>query len=282
MLRKIKKKFKLWLGWGSKINYATDKEYILNPNKQERYTGKVAVVTGGGGALGRSICVRLASEGAKVYIAGRSLTALNKVQEEIRKLGFDAEAIQLDVNSEESIEKELGGIPKIDLLVNCAGGSTRDKSSELADQSVEVIDSMLNTNLRGTMLCCRTAIRKMREQQVGRIINISSAVGMRGMSKFSDYSASKAGVIGFSQSLALELAKYNITVNCVAPGFIQRGTIDEETFAHISKKCPMNKIGSHEDIANAVAFLGSDEAGFITGQNLAVDGGRTLGLYSER
>lgn len=280
MSYKIKKMIKKILRWGNNNVYLSEKEYVLNPSKMKRFDGKIAIITGASGAIGRAISIRLASEGAIVYVAGRTISNLKLIVDEIRSLGFNANVLELDVTNEKSIEK-LIEFERIDIFVNCAGGSTRNKSCPFPEQTTEIINDMLDMNLKGTMFCCRVVSRKMKEQKYGHIINISSAVAMRGMANFCDYAASKAGVIGFSQSLALEMAPYNITVNCISPGFIQRGTIQNETYDRILKKCPMNKIGSHEDIAAAVAFLASDEAGFITGQNLAVDGGRTLGLYSE-
>lgn len=169
----------------------------------------------------------------------------------------------------------------MDILVNCAGGSTRGNCADLIDQSVEMIDEMLNTNLRGSMLCTREFGKLMRQSGAGKIINIASVIGEHGKPKFSDYAASKAGIIGYTKSVAQEMGLMGITVNCVSPGFIQRDEFNEQQLPYLLKSNFMNKVGSSEDVAAAVAFLASNDADFITGQNLCVDGGRSLGLHGD-
>lgn len=200
---------------------------------------------------------------------------------EITELGFNADVLVMDITDADTITKAFKSLPRIDILMNCAGGSTREKNSLLAYQDVQVIDDILDMNLRGTILCCRSALNKMYEQKSGKVVNIASSIGFQGLARFSEYAATKSGVIGLTKSLALESGKYNVNVNCVAPGFIQRGEYTDEQLNRLNHKCPMNKPGTHEDIAAAVAFLASDEAGYITGHTLLVDGGRSLGLYGE-
>jgi 3-oxoacyl-[acyl-carrier protein] reductase len=170
---------------------------------------------------------------------------------------------------------------KIDILVNCAGGSTRGMNAYLHEQSVEMIDSMLNTNLRGSILCSREAAKYMVKQRAGKIINIASVIGLRGKARFTDYAASKAGIIGYTSSLTIELGEFSINVNCISPGFIQRGMYTDEQIPYMLNSNYLKRVGTPEDIACAVAFLASSEADFITGQNLCVDGGCSLGLHGD-
>ena len=191
----------------------------------------------------------------------------------------------LDVTDNISIEKAYNEIVSrghlVSILINCAGGSTRNRAKLLVDQDIDVIDEMLDTNLRGSMLCTRTFGHKMKENGFGKIINISSVIGERGKPKFFDYAAAKAGIIGYTKSVAQELGSYGINVNCVSPGFIQRGEFTQEQLPFLINSNFMNKVGTPEDIAEAVAFLASERAGFITGLNLCVDGGRSLGLHGD-
>jgi len=284
MIRKLKKVARRIIGINS-IYYNADKDYVLNVSEHKRFEGKVALVTGGSGAIGRAICMRLALEGAYVVVCGRRLETTGKVVAEIKQYGCRAESAILDVTNEKAIEMAVDKIVNnhkhIDILVNCAGGSTRTKNANLHEQSIEMIDEMLTTNLRGSMLCTRAVSKKMIEQKSGKIVNISSVIGLRGKAKFSDYAASKAGIIGYTASVAIELGKYGININCVSPGYIQRGIYTDEQLPYLLKSNCMNRVGTHEDISAAVAFLASDDANFITGQNLCVDGGRSLGLHGD-
>ncbi len=244
--------------------------------------GKAVVVTGGSGAIGRAICFKFAANGATVYVGGRNVQNVQRVVDEIRSLNLLAEAFIIDIADSESVDKAFDKINNIDILVNCAGGGSRDKMKNLAQQDITVIDEILNTNLRGTILCTQKAAKKMILHQRGKIIIISSAVGIQGKAAYSEYGAAKAGMIGFCKSIALELGKFCINVNCVSPGFIQRGEYDEQKEKWLKNTNCLHKVGELEDIANAVYFMASDNAKFITGQNLIVDGGRTLGLYGDR
>lgn len=264
--------------------FSMKREYVIKTGEL-RFTGKVAVVTGASGVIGGAIAWRLGYEGATVYLGGRNKTKLSQTVTEMMAQGIRAQSMEIDVTDEKSIEnaakmiKETEG--KIDILVNCAGGSARGNCANLIDQSIEMIDEMLNTNLRGSMLCTREFGGLMKQAGSGKIINIASVIGEHGKPMFSDYAASKAGIIGYTKSVAQELGPVGINVNCVSPGFIQRGEFNERQLPYLLASNFMNKVGSSEDIAAAVAFLASDDASFITGQNICVDGGRSLGLHGD-
>ncbi len=264
------------------VVYNVTKPYELIQEESLPLKDQIAVVTGGSGALGRAICVKLASKGAKVYVSGRTKNTVQKVVDEILSLNLSAEPLVMDVADENSIESAFAVLPDIDILVNCAGGGARGEMSDLANQKVSIIDSLLSTNLRGTMLCTRQAAKLMQQKKRGSIVIISSAVGIQGKAKYSEYAAAKSGAVGFCKSMALELGEYGINVNCVSPGFIQRGEYTEAQRNWLKETNCLHAIGTPEDIANAVYFMVSDDAKFITGQNLVVDGGRTLGLYGDR
>jgi 3-oxoacyl-[acyl-carrier protein] reductase len=281
--RKIKNTIKRIIG--GKI-YTAHSEYVIQvTDSNKRFEGKVAFVTGGSGEIGRAICLRLATEGAMVYVGGRYKETIEKVVVEIRQLNAVADSVIIDVTNEESITLAFTDIiareGRIDILVNCAGGSTRSKNAYLYEQSIEIIDSMLNTNLRGSILCSSEAGKHMTKQRGGKIINIASIIGLRGKARFTDYAASKAGIIGYTFSLAIEMGQFGVNVNCVSPGFIQRGIYSDEQLPYLLNSNYLGKVGKPEDIALAVAFLASSDADFITGQNLCVDGGRSLGLYGD-
>jgi 3-oxoacyl-[acyl-carrier protein] reductase len=280
---KIRKKLKQKL---VRTVYETTKPYEIVVSNHPPMQGKIVVVTGGSGVIGRAISFRLAALGAKVYVSGRSKSTVMKVVDEIRDAGLKAEAFIVDVSDAMSIESafdsEFGEKNnRLDILVNCAGGGARGKMESLANQDVCVIDDILNTNLRGSVLCTRKAAQYMIPQNKGRIIIISSAVGVQGKANYSEYAAAKSGMFGFMKSMAIELGSHNITVNCVTPGFIQRGEYSDEDKVRLEKTNALHKIGTPEDVASAVAFIASDEAGFITGQSIGVDGGRTLGLMGD-
>ena len=259
--------------------------YEIRLVSEGRLKGRTAVVTGGSGAIGRAVCFRLAAEGAVVYVSGRSPEKVAGVVNEIRgHKGLEAYPFVLDVQDAEAIAKTFADTfagKKLDILVNCAGGDSGMISTVphklLQEQSVQVIDDILNTNLRGAILCTREAVRYMPEG--GRIILISSSAAIGGKAASSEYSAAKSGLFGFLKSMAIELGARGINVNCVSPGMIARGEFSEETAERVWRKANyLHKAGTLEDVANAIFFLVSDESSFITGENITVDGGRTLGL----
>ena len=250
-----------------------------------RYSDKVAVVTGATGFIGKEIAARLALKGAEVYICARNKERAEKLISEFESKSLSLKYVLFDLNDEQEIseafEKIISNSKKIDILVNCAGGSSRDDWNYLYKQSAGVISEVLDTNLKGTILCSKWASKHMADNKSGRIINISSTVGIGGKAGFSEYAAAKAGVIGLTKSLAIEMGEFGVTVNCVTPGIVFRGEMTSAKIDEIASKNVMGSVGVANDIAYAVDFFASDEANFITGQNLIVDGGRSLGLKGD-
>lgn len=240
--------------------------------------GKSAIVTGASRGIGKDIALYLAKEGAKVAVNySGSKEKAEAVVEEIKSLGGEAFAIQASVDHSEDVQKlvseTLEQFGTIDILVNNAG-ITRDNL--LMRMKEQEWDDVLDTNLKGVFLCTKAVTRQMMKQRNGRIINITSIVGVSGNPGQANYVAAKAGVIGLTKSTALELASRNITVNSVAPGFITTDMTDalpEEVKTQMLSQIPLAKFGHTEDIAKAVAFLASDDANYITGQTLHVNGG---------
>lgn len=241
-----------------------------------------AVVTGASRGIGRAICFALARQGAMLAVnyMGNEEAARETVEACLRLGAADAFAVKADVSREEDANaliraavERLGGI---DILVNNAGVTRDNLIIQLTD---EEFDAVLDTNLKGAFHCMRAACRPMMKQRFGRIVNLSSVVGVRGNAGQANYAASKAGLIGLSKSVARELSSRGITVNCVAPGFIETdmtaalsGAVREKLLSQI----PMARLGLPEDVAEAVLFLASDQAGYITGQVLLVDGGMAI------
>lgn len=244
-------------------------------------TGKVAVVTGASRGIGREIAVTLAAKGAAVIVNynGSEAKAMEVVKE-IESAGGKAEAIQCNVSDFEKASELIAYVIKqygrVDILVNNAG-ITRDNL--LMKMSEEDFDAVLNTNLKGAFNCIRHVARQMLKQKSGRIINISSVSGIMGNAGQVNYSASKAGVIGITKSVARELASRGITSNAVAPGFIDTEmtqVLPESVKEAVVEQIPMKHFGAAKDIAETVAFLASDEAKYITGQVICVDGGMAM------
>lgn len=240
--------------------------------------GKVAVVTGGSRGIGRAISIKLASLGALVYINFVSnAKAAEDVQKEIVTGGGRAEIAGFDVadgvavqNAFKTIVKEAG---TIDILVNNAG-ITRD--GLMARMKESDWDDVQNTNLKGAFLCAKAAARTMMKKKSGRVVNITSVSGFSGNAGQANYAAAKAGLVGFTKAMAQEYASRNITVNCVAPGFIETemtDLLDGDTQEQIKASIPLGIFGKSEDVAGAVAYLVSDDGRYVTGQTLHVNGG---------
>ncbi len=239
--------------------------------------GKVAVITGASRGIGRSIALALAAEGAKIVAVDLDQAATDAVVEELKGLGGEAVAVVGNVtvaaDAEKMIDVAVQSFGRVDILVNNAG-ITRD--GLLMRMKEEDWDAVLTVNLKGAFLCTKAVSRVMSKQRSGRIINIASIVGQMGNAGQANYCASKAGLIGLTKSNARELAKRNITVNAVAPGFIATAMTDalpEKAREELAAQIPLERLGSPEDIANAVLFLAAERSGYITGQVLAVNGG---------
>jgi len=242
--------------------------------------GQVALVTGAGRGIGRAIALKFASAGADVFCVSRTQENSEKVATEIRALGRRAWALAVDVadaaavaTAAETALKEAG---KVDILVNNAG-VTRD--GLLMRMSDADWDTVINTNLKGAFNFTKSLTRAFLKQRSGRIINVASVIGLIGNAGQANYAASKAGLIGFTKSVAKELASRGITANVLAPGFIatdMTAVLKEDMKAEVLKQIPLGSLGEPEDIANAALFLASAEARYITGQVLAVDGGMVM------
>lgn len=241
-------------------------------------TDRVAVITGSSRGIGASMAVELARLGAKVVVNHRnSQDSAEAVLAQINDIGGEGIIIQADVSQAEDaqrlIKNSLAAFGQIDLLINNAG-TTRD--TLLMRMKEEEWDLVIETNLKSAYHCSKAVLRPMMKKRYGRIINITSVVGLAGQEGQSNYAASKAGLIGFTKSLAREVGSRSITVNAIAPGFIPTALTDvlpEEQKTMIIERTPLGRMGNAEDIAFAVAFLGSEQASFITGQVLSVDGG---------
>ncbi|MFE5670490.1 SDR family NAD(P)-dependent oxidoreductase [Agromyces sp. NPDC056523] len=266
---------------GGQAKVAMARPYEIRRDAPPELDGQIAVVTGGSGAIGRAISLRLAISGAEVHVLGRTTTALESVVGEIQGLGGTARVAQVDLEDDDAVLAFFDALQRVDILVNCAGGSARGDHAPVWDQSFEVIDRILAVNLRAAIGCVRAASPKMMAQGSGRIISVGSVIGERGKARFADYAAAKAGLVGYMKSAAIELGAHGITVNVVSPGIVPRGMPTHDELERVKRTNVLGRIGHEEDVAEAVGFLASPRAGFITGQELAVDGGRSLGLRGD-
>ncbi|MDH3454685.1 MAG: 3-oxoacyl-[acyl-carrier-protein] reductase [Desulfuromonadales bacterium] len=238
---------------------------------------KVAIITGASRGIGRFVAVALAAQGAKVVASARNAEALESLVAEIKAQGGDALAVVADVATEADannlIEQAVATYGRVDILINNAG-ITRD--GLLLRMKNDDWDAVIDTNLKGAFLCTRAAAKYMSKQRAGRIINISSVVGEMGNAGQANYCASKAGLLGLTKSVARELARRNVTVNAVTPGFIvtdMTENMTDKAREAMIEQIPLGRLGEAEDVANAVLFLASDQSSYITGQVLGVNGG---------
>ena len=241
-------------------------------------TDRVAIVTGSGRGIGKEIALRLAKEGADIIINDiGDISVVEGVADEVRAIGRQSLAVIADVTSAddvaELVRKTIDTFGKIDILVNNAG-ITRDQL--LIRMSEEDWDQVININLKSVYLCTKAVIRQMTSQRWGRIISMASIVGIAGNAGQANYAASKAGIIGFTKAVAKEVASRGVTVNAIAPGFIETAMtqqLKESWIEEIKKRIPSGRLGTPQDVAAAVAFLASEEAKYITGHVITVDGG---------
>jgi len=243
-------------------------------------TGKIALITGASRGIGKSISMILAQNGAHVICISRNINDVQSVVDDITNKKFNASAASCDISSTDNVTSLVKNIidehGKIDILVNNAG-ITRDNL--LMRMSDDDWNDVINVNLKAAFTAIKAVSRSMIKHRYGRIINISSVVGLMGNAGQINYAASKAGLIGMTKSVARELSSRGITANCVAPGYVETdmtNKLTDEIKSSLNEQIPLGRIGNVKDIAYAVAFLASDEASYITGQTLSVDGGMVM------
>ena len=244
-------------------------------------TGRVALITGASQGIGRACALALAEGGASIALAARNQEKLAQVAKEIESKGGQAAVFPMDVGNEEevkaAVKSGLERFGKIDILVNNAGVT---KDTLLMRMKRADWDSVIQTNLSGAFYCTQAVIGAMLKQRWGRVINITSVFGQTGQAGQANYAASKAGLIGFTMAMAREVASRNITVNAMAPGYIETPmtqSLSDDLKAKVNEMIPLGRAGSDMDVAHAVRFLASEEAGYITGQVLKVNGGMLMG-----
>ncbi len=241
---------------------------------------KIAIVTGASQGIGKKIAIKLSERGAFVCCISRNKKAIDSVSNSIIKNGGQSSSYACDISDSDDFkniaEKIVKKHNKIDILINNAGVT---KDALLMRMSNQQWDQVIDTNLKGAFTCIKSVVRYMMKNKYGRIINITSIVGLTGNAGQANYAASKAGLIGMTKSIAKEVASRGITANCIAPGWIKTSmtdTLNEEVKNQFLSQIPVGRIGSASDIANTVIFLASEEAGYLTGQTITVDGGRII------
>ena len=253
-----------------------------------RLKDKVAIVTGGASGIGRETCKLFVGEGATVMVADLVSEVADDLAAELRRHGHEVASMAMDVTdmdqAQNLAEATISRFGRIDILANIAGGSAgpviETKYSPFAESSKERWDEMIALNFYGTLNCTRAAVNNMIERRGGKVVSIASAAGMVGMQKAAEYSAAKGGIIAFTKTLAKELAQHGINVNCVSPGVIGTPRVREsvrDMMQGYLAGIPLGRLGEPEEVAKVVLFLASDESSYITGENIVVDGGMTLG-----
>jgi NAD(P)-dependent dehydrogenase (short-subunit alcohol dehydrogenase family) len=241
--------------------------------------GQIAIITGGGGNIGHFTARALSAQGAAVVLVDINLDAAAKFAGAICAAGGDALALACDIQDptavNQAVESVIARFGRVDILVHSAGGSARAQMRPLANQTDEVIQNIIGVNMMGGIYFARAVATPMMRQNSGRIICVASIVALNGKKNCVEYAAAKGGLIAMSKSLAIELGAYQITVNCVSPGLVQRDDKD------VSRTNYLGRNGTAEEVANLIAYLATPEASFITGQNLIIDGGRSLGLRGD-
>jgi len=251
-----------------------------------KLNGNIAIVTGGAGAIGQAIASRLTDEGATVIVADLNFDGAQQVVQSLVGRGTEALAVKVDITDRNSIKamvaKVIETFGKIDILVNNAGGSARLVGGDYCsfiEAKEEVIDRIIDMNLKGPIFCTHAVIKHMVSQGQGRIVNVGSIAGVQGLERVVDYSAAKGGVIAFTKAVAKEVGPLGVRVNCVSPGLIPRPGENPERA--LRSNYLNNTIGTPEDVAELVLFLASDASRFIVGQNYIIDGGRCLGMKGQ-
>jgi len=251
----------------------------------EGLKGKVALVTGGAGGIGGATVRRFAKEGCKIVATDILGDKLNKLVEELKKSGSQVIGVKADITdlheAEIVAQAAMDEFGQIDILANIAGGAIGEEITPFANSRKEVWNKIINLNLYGAINCTRAVINHMIKRRSGKIISIASIAGMFGQAGTADYSAAKAGIIGFTKALAKEVGQYGINVNALSPGLIGTARVlafPEDFKQNLIQRVYLKRLGKPEDVANLIAFLASDEASYITGAVVVIDGGVTLGF----
>jgi len=245
------------------------------------HENRTAIITGAGGAIGRAIAMKLAAESVSIVVADVDIKQARETAEMVEAAGAPALAVKTDVRNIQEIRQmvntALDKYQHIDILVNNAGGGSRGKMAPFHLQDVEVLNWVLDVNLKGAMFCTREVLGHMIEKNDGNVVNIGSILGLQGLEKYAEYAAAKGGLIAMTKSLAKEVGGKGININCVSPGWIPREEENVDKDQALSRTY-INRVGRPEDVGELVSFLVSEKAAFITGQNYIIDGGRSLGL----
>jgi NAD(P)-dependent dehydrogenase (short-subunit alcohol dehydrogenase family) len=249
----------------------------------QRLDGKLAAITGAAAGIGCATAIRLANEGARLALLDRDADALKKISNMLGERGTSVMALEVDCTDEKSVAESFVKISSdmgfVEILVNNVGQSARERTSEFHASSSDVWQFVINVSLMSTLIASRQVAGWMREARRGKIVNVSSTAGLSGETGVSDYAAAKMGVIGFTRSLAQELAPFGVNVNSVCPGVTNTGVLRQlppEFVSRIKAKIPLGRVAEPEDIAAAIAFLCSNDARHITGQSLVIDGGHWM------